>query len=404
MQGHHRKKANTHKTKKATTNAQKIVMNFSQVLTKKQGKKMSAKKKHMFYQQSLRYANARATALQEHQATKPSHDIDCVVLWCENDHTHRRMRALTSKYAGNSIDNQDSRFECHDELKWCLRSIFWCIPWVRRVHVVVADYQFPSKFVNMLQAGGEGPEFTVVPHSAILPSDALPTFNSQAIEANLHRIPNLAERFVYFNDDMFVGRPLSPAYFFTQDEAGVPVYNLDPSLAPNRSKSRSMTSHARAWCNNSRVLDALFSPMDRPYPSHVASPVLRSCLAELWEDQRLSTALEQTTHSRFRNNMNMYIIGFLVYYGLGTDRGTVRPQQANDTKFYEPSRGKNMAADFSKILAQHPTLFCVNDGCFGKKEQRALTRCMCMLYPLPTPVEPHDMEVRRTDRYSPRRL
>ena len=49
----------------------------------------------------------------------------------------------------------------------------------------------------------------------ILPADALPTFNSHAIEASLHHIDGLAEHFVYFNDDMFVGRPLRPEPFFT---------------------------------------------------------------------------------------------------------------------------------------------------------------------------------------------
>lgn len=353
-------------------------------------KKNTANRKQRFYQQSLRYAHARATALKEHKVPETAHEIDCVILWCENDHTHQQARAFTAKHAGQSIDNQDSRFECHEELKWCLRSVFWCMPWVRKIHLVVADYQYPTKFVGSMRAEGgqDGPEITVVPHSAIMPIEALPTFNSQAIEANLHHLPDLAERFVYFNDDMFVGRPLPPAYFFSQDEKGAPVYNLDQTFAPNRIKSRTMTSHAKAWCNNSRILDALFGPTDRPYPSHVPSPMLRSCVEELWKDRRLSTALTQTTHSRFRNGMNVYLIGFLVYYNIATDRGTIRPQHANDTKFYEPQKGTSVGTVFSEILARRPALFCINDGCFGKKEQRSLTRSMCMMYPLPTPFEP----------------
>ena len=46
----------------------------------------------------------------------------------------------------------------------------------------------------------------VVDHREILPPDALPTFNSQAIETALHRVPGLAEHFVYLNDDVFLGR------------------------------------------------------------------------------------------------------------------------------------------------------------------------------------------------------
>ncbi|MGC5083508.1 capsule biosynthesis protein CapC, partial [Escherichia coli] len=43
----------------------------------------------------------------------------------------------------------------------------------------------------------------------------LPTHNSHAVEAQLHRIPGLAEHFLYSNDDMFFGRPVTPELFFS---------------------------------------------------------------------------------------------------------------------------------------------------------------------------------------------
>ncbi|KAJ8980378.1 hypothetical protein NQ317_009372 [Molorchus minor] len=35
----------------------------------------------------------------------------------------------------------------------------------------------------------------------------LPSFSSPAIECNLHRIPGLSRKFIYFNDDIFLGKP-----------------------------------------------------------------------------------------------------------------------------------------------------------------------------------------------------
>ncbi len=63
----------------------------------------------------------------------------------------------------------------------------------------------------------------IVDHQAILgdKNNALPTFNSLTIEAALWRIPTLAEHHIYFNDDMFVKRPLSPSFFFEQ--TGEPI-------------------------------------------------------------------------------------------------------------------------------------------------------------------------------------
>ena len=47
-----------------------------------------------------------------------------------------------------------------------------------------------------------------------MPFEYLPTFSANPLELNLHRISGLAEHFVYFNDDMFLLRPLEPSTFF----------------------------------------------------------------------------------------------------------------------------------------------------------------------------------------------
>ena len=47
-----------------------------------------------------------------------------------------------------------------------------------------------------------------------MPKECLPTFNSCAIELNMHRIKGLSEHFVYFNDDMLLNGPINPEYYF----------------------------------------------------------------------------------------------------------------------------------------------------------------------------------------------
>ena len=47
----------------------------------------------------------------------------------------------------------------------------------------------------------------------LVPPEGLPLFNSHAIEAWLHRIPGLAEQFVYFNDDFMLWDSVSPSTF-----------------------------------------------------------------------------------------------------------------------------------------------------------------------------------------------
>lgn len=48
----------------------------------------------------------------------------------------------------------------------------------------------------------------MISHKQIFPdSYDLPSFSSPAIESHLHRIPGLSKRFIYFNDDVFLGAP-----------------------------------------------------------------------------------------------------------------------------------------------------------------------------------------------------
>ena len=54
-------------------------------------------------------------------------------------------------------------------------------------------------------------------------SNHLPTFSSSAIEANLHRIEGLSEKFLYFNDDTFLGEPIWPNDFYS-GQTGQKIY------------------------------------------------------------------------------------------------------------------------------------------------------------------------------------
>jgi hypothetical protein len=337
------------------------------------------------------------TSNLEKRSRQGMHLCDAVVLWCENSPKHIELRNRFAQSTGDSeskqIDNHSTRFECHRELSWCLRSLAWCTPWLRRIYVVVADHQFPEQFVSAKfwqDPKGVYPEVMVVPHSAILPKQALPTFNSQAIEACIHRLPGLQDRFIYLNDDFCVGCPLPQSFFFDQDEKGMPVYHLDRSAVPDRRKSNSMSMHARAWCNNSRMLDVLFGPPsqgNRRYPSHVAVPMLRSSFDELWANEQAFLPLQRTACSQFRRGNNLYIIGLLVYWNIYAHTATSR-DGTRACFFHDCAPGDDLNSLGEFLLSETPPLICVNDAGFGRRETRILAKWMRRLYPLRAPWEP----------------
>lgn len=72
------------------------------------------------------------------------------------------------------------------------------------------------------------PKVEIITHEMIFPdSSVLPTFSSSSIEMNLHRIPGLSDYFIYFNDDVFLGRAVYPYDFYTLEKGQLLYYSWD---------------------------------------------------------------------------------------------------------------------------------------------------------------------------------
>nr|XP_002122528.3 N-acetylglucosamine-1-phosphotransferase subunits alpha/beta isoform X2 [Ciona intestinalis] len=110
-----------------------------------------------------------------------------------------------------------SRFEDNEELRYSLRSVEKYAPWVRHIYIVT-NGQIPY-WLNM-----DAPRVTLVTHEEIFVNKShLPTFSSPAIEAHIHRIPGLADKFIYLNDDVMFGKEVWPDDFYTHAD-GHKVY------------------------------------------------------------------------------------------------------------------------------------------------------------------------------------
>lgn len=104
-------------------------------------------------------------------------------------------------------DISTSRYVDNEELRYSLRSIERYAPWVRHIFLVT-NGQIPS-WIDM-----ESSRLTIVAHEDIYPDlSHLPTFSSPSIESHLHKIPGLADNFLYFNDDVMLNQPVWPEDF-----------------------------------------------------------------------------------------------------------------------------------------------------------------------------------------------
>jgi len=134
------------------------------------------------------------------------------------DAAWRAARAAAEAATGRGLAPRN-RFRDWGELRFSMRSAAAAMPWLRDFIVVVADAAQVPPWLDAGAAAGGAHAVRVVFHAPLFAAagaaDALPTFNSLAIEGVLHHIPGVSDEFLYLNNDVFVVLPTPLAFFRT---------------------------------------------------------------------------------------------------------------------------------------------------------------------------------------------
>lgn len=136
--------------------------------------------------------------------------IDFIVTWVDGsdpvwlEEKEKYVNEEQSRTKGVAGEN---RYNDNGLLCYWFRGVEKFAPWVNKIYFVT--YGHLPNWLNI-----NNPKLVVVKHEDFLPDEYRPTFNSNTITLNLHRIPGLSERFVYFNDDMFLVSPCEKEVFF----------------------------------------------------------------------------------------------------------------------------------------------------------------------------------------------
>lgn len=146
--------------------------------------------------------------------------IDFVCLWVNGDDPkwiekkNKYLKTISNLQDIKEEDIDSRRFREQIPFKYWLRSVEYNTPWVNKIYLIT-DEQIPEG-VNP-----NAEKLVIVDHRDILPAEALPCFNSTTIESFVYKIKDLSENFVYFNDDLFVNKPIEQSFFFKN---GLPCY------------------------------------------------------------------------------------------------------------------------------------------------------------------------------------
>lgn len=136
--------------------------------------------------------------------------IDFVITWVDGSDSKwlsEKERYLKLEKGQFFKDSSASRYRDWNNLHYWFRGVEKYAPWVNKIYFVTWGHV--PKWLNI-----NHPKLVIVKHEDYIPSEYLPTFSANVIENNFHRIKDLSETFVYFNDDIFLINRTKPTDFF----------------------------------------------------------------------------------------------------------------------------------------------------------------------------------------------
>lgn len=300
-------------------------------------------------------------------------DIDFVITWV--DMNDPKWQAKFLKYSCNKNNSKNgvskARFRDNGFLKYWFRGVDKFAPWVRKIHFVT-DGQKPEWLDE------SNPKINLVNHEDFIPSQFLPTYNSAVIERYIHKIPGLAEHFVYFNDDFYIINNIKKERFFQNGlPCDIAVFDYNPSWSQwyrriknniilinrNFNKKEVMALYHNKWFDKSYGIKARWNYLLKFYDKfitlrtpHNAQPYLKSTFYDVWA--ATEKELTETSFNRFRSISDYTPELFRTWQ---ICQGNFTPYNTyNDTKMFPLMIRAKQA--IQAIYNQSYTLICLNDN------------------------------------------
>lgn len=188
-----------------------------------------------------------------------------------------------------------SRYRSYGVLDLQVKLIRKFMPYIENIFIVVSSLS-QVKDIDL-----EGCK--IITHDQIIPKEYLPCFNSCTIEMFLHKIPELNEQFIYFNDDVFIIDKISKYDLFR---------NGKPCLHPKIKESENSNAIYSVNCKNATKLVSSKLKKDNLYKDktvyyeHIFKPMTINSYKNIWSrcNMEIKTSLTRTRNSKnFNTNL-----------------------------------------------------------------------------------------------------
>jgi hypothetical protein len=310
--------------------------------------------------------------------------VDLVYTWV--DDAWPGYMDMLRAHARSAHDTNPNRTRDNLELlRYSLRSVAQHAPWIRHVHILTCRPQIP----RWLDTGH--PALRITHHDEIMDAAMLPTFNSFAIISHLHKLPGLTDRFIYMEDDMLLGAPVTPDDF-TDETGRIRIYpraGLTPAAGSRHNENLSPWNRCVAHANH--LLDQRFGRVRRQTVNHVPLMIDRLVWADMlaqWPE-----VVRVTMQSRFRAGGGVAPEFLYPHYALATGsatRGSLANTYRNSHYFPLENCYALNRLHAAIVRWQQPRFLTLNDNFGAQPEGRSVAYLRRMLqrwYPAPSPYE-----------------
>lgn len=247
--------------------------------------------------------------------------IDFVVTWVDGNDP--KWLAERAKYLPEDDSTAGSaiRFRDWGLMRYWFRGVEKFAPWVNKVYFVTWGHH--PEWLNL-----DHPKLVLVKHTDYIPHEYLPTFNSNVILLNLHRILNLSEQFVLFNDDMLLTDHVKESDFFKrglpcetvrlgqtfgtsiEDVFSYMIFNNISIINKYFFKREVMKKYWYKYLSPKYGAEVIRTILLLPFghfsgflDAHITSSHLKSTYREVWDKE--SELLMQTSSHRFRDKRDV---------------------------------------------------------------------------------------------------
>ena len=319
---------------------------------------------------------------QESVTKAASESIDFVITWVDGN--NQEWQQLKSKYRpGAYEDGRKRRYRDWDNLQFLFRGIEKYASWVRNVYLVTPGFR--PEWIRT-----DHPKLKLIDQNTLLPADCIPTFNNAAVELMFHKLPNLSERFVYFNDDMFLLNYTQPSDFFkaglpcdnpgfcaiqaTRENDGLGGYGYAVMstrlIAQFFDKQEVIRENRKKIYNLLNRKDIIKTILVSPYhqftginETHLPYSYLKETYETVWG--KVPEELNKTVHDRFRKEFSI-VHWIMRYWQICSGKVAVRDR--NDGHYFEIQQYEDCHKIVKEIERKRYKMICINDNLEADEE------------------------------------